>query len=136
MIEISVTMFPLDNGADMPESYLDYAKFLNQEHQTISKFFQNCIDQNLILNVFYSVQDVKQDTTTYYATTVEKAQAFEQMFQDVSAEFSMRKFWNQSGFETSVTMQEIDFENTHLDFGELVNEKFSEIWGIEFPVET
>jgi hypothetical protein len=86
------------------------------------------------------VQDGYLDITSYYAISMENAQAFEQKFQDLSAEFSMRKFWNQSGFETTISMKEIDFnyveDPTHpeaLAKNQIVNTDASEIWGIKFP---
>jgi hypothetical protein len=71
---------------------------------------------------------------------MENAQAFEQKFQDLTADFSMRKFWNQAGFETTTSIKEIDFNSvgyltapdTQVKV-QVVNTDHSEIWGISFP---
>jgi hypothetical protein len=139
MIQIEVSMVPTTAQG---ENSLDYhAQFVNVHYREIAGFFQSCIDQNLILNLTDNSQvDGQPDITTYYSTTIENAQAFEQKFQDVTAEFSMRKFWNESGFETTITMKEIDFDSVEDPADpnaqvkvQVVNEDHSEIWNIPFP---
>lgn len=124
------------------ENSLDYhAQFVNVHYREIAAFFQGCIDQNLILNLSDNSQEAGQpDITTYYSTTIENAQAFEQKFQDLTAEFSMRKFWNQSGFETTMTMKEIDFDSVENPTDPdarikvpVINDDHTEIWSIPFP---
>jgi hypothetical protein len=138
MIQIDVTMVPtIDSVENSLECHSD---FINLHYHEIFAFFQSCIDQNLVLNLTDNVQDGYSDITSYYAISMENAQAFEQKFQDLSSEFSMRKFWNQSGFETTISMKEIDFNYVEDPTGpealaknQIVNEDASEIWGIKFP---
>ena len=122
-------------------SFECHAQFVNLQYREIFAFFQDCLDQNLILNLIdYVLEDVQSDRTTYYSTTMENAQAFEQKFQDLAADFSMRKFWNQAGFETTTSIKEIDFNSVEYltapdtqDKVQVVNTDHSEIWGIPFP---
>jgi len=138
MIQIDVTMTATN---DLAEHTLEYqAPFVNLSHLEISAFFKSCLEQNLILNLIDNYQTYESDQTTYYATTMENALVFEQKFQDLSADFSMRKFWNQHGFDTVFSMQEVDFDlvgdPTDPDAIKktvLLNEEASEIWGIQFP---
>jgi len=139
MIQIAVTMVPTIDSVE--NSFECHAQFVNLQYREIFAFFQDCLDQNLILNLIdYVLEDVQSDRTTYYSTTMENAQAFEQKFQDLSADFSMRKFWNQAGFETTTSIKEIDFNSVEYltapdtqDKVQVVNTDHSEIWGIPFP---
>jgi hypothetical protein len=139
VIQIDVTMVPT---IDSVENSLEcHARFIDLQYREIFAFFQDCLDQNLILNLTdYVLEDEQSDITTYYSTTMENAQAFEQKFQDLAADFSMRKFWNQSGFETTTSIKEIDFnlveDPTAPDAQvkvQVVDANHSEIWGIPFP---
>jgi hypothetical protein len=139
MIQIDVTMVPT---IDSVENSLEcHAQFIDLQYREIAAFFQDCLDQNLILNLTDNAMAADQsDITTYYSTTMENAQTFEQKFQDLSADFSMRKFWNQSGFETTISIKEIDFDLVEDTTGadahvkvQVVNTDHSEIWGLPFP---
>jgi hypothetical protein len=142
MIQIDVTMVPTIDSVE--NSFECHVQFINLRYREIFAFFQDCLDQNLILNltdyVLENDQTDQSDRTTYYSTTMENAQAFEQKFQDLTADFSMRKFWNQAGFETTTSIKEIDFNSvgyltapdTQVKV-QVVNTDHSEIWGISFP---
>lgn len=138
MIAITVSMIPIN---DQTNNSLEYhADFVNANVDKIIAFFKNCIDQDLVLNFIDNVQEANTDITTYYSISMENAQEFERKFQDLSAEFSLRKLWNEAGIEVSFSMKEIDFnyveDPTHseaLKKDVLLNEENSIIWGIKFP---
>jgi hypothetical protein len=103
-----------------------------QSRENIYNFFENCINQNLVLNATY---DTSNDThieniTRYYATTVENAQAFQNAFTDMSADFSMKKMWDEHGFDISVEQHEVDFDNEY-DVNDLITAD-GNIWSTEF----
>jgi hypothetical protein len=138
MIAIDVTMSTTNDQIDNSLEY--HADFINPNLDKIFAFFRSCVDQELVLNFIDNVQEANTDITTYYSISMENAQAFEQKFQDLSAEFSIRKLWNQAGLETSFSMKEIDFnyveDPTHPEAFKktvLVDEETSQIWGIQFP---
>jgi hypothetical protein len=131
MIAIDVTMFPVGTDANVGQDYT--MPFVNKEYKAIFAFFQDCVDQSLILNVIEHEEFFNSTVTTYFSPNMEKAQLFEQKFQDLTAEFSMRKFWNQSELDTTTAFREVDFDLVWNTF-ELVNQEFLEIWG--FPIET
>ena len=138
MIAIDVTMIPTnDQVENSPESM---GEFVNLQYREIVAFFQDCIDESLILNLIDNVVGDRESVTTYYSTSIENAQLFEQKFQDLSAEFSIRKFWNQHGFDTTISMKEIDFnyvEDLTVPYAlvktPLIDKENSEIWGVPFP---
>lgn len=140
MIQIDVTMTATNEQIDNSLEY--QADFINSNYNEVFAFFRRCVDQGLVLNFIDNVQDAdaNTDVTTYYSISMENAQAFEQKFQDLSAEFSLRKMWSEAGFETSISMKEIDFnyveDPTHPEAFKktvLVDEENSTIWGIQFP---
>lgn len=138
MIVIDVTMTA--KNEQIENSLVYQADFVNSNFKKVFAFFQDCVDQSLILNFVDNVQDKNTDVTTYYSISMENAQAFEQRFQDLSSEFSIRKMWNSAGLETTVSMKEIDFnyveDPTHPEAFKktvLVDAENSTIWGIQFP---
>ena len=60
---------------------------------------------------------------------MEKALLFEQKFQNVTAEFSMKKFWNQSDLDTTVVFREIHLDQVTNTL-QLVNQELDTIWGV------
>lgn len=138
MIQIDVTMTA--KNEQIENSLVYQADFVNSNFNKVFAFFQDCVDQGFVLNFVDNVQDENTDVTTYYSISMENAQAFEQKFQDLSSEFSIRKMWNSAGLETTVSMKEIDFNNvedpTHPEAFKktvLVDAENSTIWGIQFP---
>jgi hypothetical protein len=138
MIQIEVSMSTTNSELDNSLEY--HANFINPNLDKILAFFRNCVDQGLVLNFIDNVQEENTDITTYYSISMESAQEFERKFQDLSAEFSMRKFWREAGLEISFSMKEIDFnyveDPTHPEAFKktvLVDEENSIIWGIRFP---
>lgn len=128
MIAIDVTMFPIGVDASVGQEYT--MPFVSKEYTAIVAFFQNCIEQSIILNLVDYEQFYDHDVTIYFSPDMEKAQLFEQKFQDLTAEFSMKKLWNQVGLDTSIAFREIDFD-TLKSVTELINPDLSQmLWGI------
>ena len=130
MIAIDVTMTP-GTGCDFYSFDLPI-EIVQESYQNVYDFLKSYIDQNIILNL--TVDDNDEDAlkfnTRYFATTIENAQAFEQAFSDMTAEFSMKKLWNHNKFDISIECHEIDFE-TATNTQELIG-PYGEIWGVEF----
>ena len=133
MIQIDVNMSPTkEHSSDILSLQLSW---VNDHFHAIFAFFESCIDQGLILNFIDKARDGATDITTYYSISLENAQKFETKFQDLSADFSMRKLWNEAGFDTSISMKEIEFDpkETSQNLGVLVDKEIKTIWGIDFP---
>ena len=131
MIAIDVTMTPKNivNIFDVDTT----TQMIVPSYHHVYDFFKNCIDQNILLNVIVDVVPDMSSAiiiTRYFATTIENAQAFEQVFSDMSAEFSMKKFWDQHDFDISLSHYEIDFDTVD-NTVELIGPR-GEIWGQEF----
>jgi hypothetical protein len=134
MIAIDVKMFAIDNDTSLTEN--NKILFTNNEYEKIMNFFQECVDQSIVLNFFIYEESVDYDLTTYFASSVEKAQMFEQKFQDLTAEFSMKKFWNEFVLDITISQREVDFDEGALanSGAELVNKEHSRIWGYSYPL--
>jgi len=109
---------------------------MNANYAEVSDFLQSCVDQNFIVNLVNNIIDEQNNATitSYYSTTLENATLFEQKFQDLSAEFSMRKLWNSHEYETNVNI--IDINDTQFQTAEttaVVDLDQRELWGIYFP---
>ena len=129
MIAIDVTMSTKNNEDLIVD---DTVVLIEESYQNVYDFFKNCIDQNVLLNITVDVPIEESSTviTRYFATTKENAQTFEQAFSDMTAEFSMKKFWDYHGFNISVSHHEIDFDTVDDTF-ELVGSQ-GQVWGIPF----
>jgi hypothetical protein len=130
MIAIDVTMSKKDKTPF--DSLVDAKPLVSQSHKNIFDFFQNCIDQNLVLNASCNIsQDTKiNDITRYFATTIENAQTFQNAFADMSAEFSMKKMWDEVGFDISFEQHEVDFDK-ELGVMDLISSD-GRIWAAQF----
>ena len=127
MIAIEVTMVPVGAGASTQDEYT--IPLIIKEHAKIMAFFQDCVDQSLILNLFTDEKIDTKTVTTYFSLDMEKALLFEQKFQNVTAEFSMKKFWNQSDLDTTVVFREIHLDQVTNTL-QLVNQELDTIWGV------
>ncbi len=128
------------------------------------KFCQDCVDQNLVLNLVTRLRHNKdqllvlsescsnltwmtmdgiihEDVSTnapwqyivrYYAIDLSKAKLFIQKIEDMSANFSLKKFWHQNKFDFSVKYSTVDF-NTEITSFEWVNTPCAKIWGHSWP---
>jgi hypothetical protein len=130
MIAIDVTMSKKDKTPF--DSLVDAKPLVSQSHKNIFDFFQNCIDQNLVLNASCNISQDTQinDITRYFATTIENAQTFQNAFADMSAEFSMKKMWDEVGFDISFEQHEVDFDK-ELGVMDLISSD-GRIWATQF----
>jgi hypothetical protein len=133
MIQIDVIMSPIKTHSE--DALNLQINWVNEHFHDVFSFFESCVDQDLVLNFIDKAQDGETDVTVYYSVSLENARTFEQKFQDLSSEFSMRKMWNEIGFETSISMKEIEFDPTGYSrkLGSLVDNELKTIWGIDFP---
>ena len=111
---------------------------MHSDHLVIFDFFQNCIDQNLIINKINIDVDGISDTTIYYSSGIENAKLFQEQFENQQLNFSikpmsMKQFWNQFQFDIDIFQRSIDF-NTVSNLFELVNKDTGEIWNTKFPL--
>ena len=137
MIQIDVTMqITKEYTGDILTLQLEH---VDANYAKVFSFFEQCVNQELVLNFIDKARDGETDITSYFSLSKENAQIFEQRFQDLSAEFSMRKLWNEKGFETSITIKEVEFNltedpnNTIQRLGTLIDKDEKTIWGIDFP---
>jgi hypothetical protein len=109
----------------------------NNNYESLSAFFQQCVDQQLVLNTCKldtDPKDVFHLITTYFAVDHDRADKFITAFSDMSAEFSIMKFWSELSHQLTVTKTEIDF-TLEDDLLPLVDPEQQLIWGQQFPVE-
>jgi hypothetical protein len=110
---------------------------VNDNYEPLSAFFQQCIDQQLVLNTCQlrtNPEDMFHTITTYFAVDHEKADKFITMFSDMSVEFSIMKFWSELSHRLSITKTEIDFNSVE-DLLPLVDQEQRIMWGHQFPQE-
>jgi len=103
----------------------------------LSAFFQQCVDQQLVLNtckLHTNPEDMYHCTTTYFAVDHTQADKFITAFSDMSAEFSIMKFWSELSHQLTVIKTEIDFTQ-ETDLLPLVDPEQQILWGQQFPVE-
>ena len=105
---------------------------MQENSQNIYNFFKNCIDQQFILNtVCFDVSSDKTNyITRYFATTTENAQAFLNLFLDMSAEFSMKKMWSLHSVDLIINQYPIDFDSV-VDNFDLIGE-YCEIFKVKY----
>jgi hypothetical protein len=110
----------------------DAFPIVTQSRENIYNFFENCIDQNLVLNATYDIanETLTENKTRYFSTTVENAQAFQNAFTDMSADFSLKKMWDEHGFDISVEQHEVDFDKEY-DVYDLISAD-GDIWATSF----
>jgi len=147
MIAIDVTLVSESDSSsvintafqEVPEATMpdELFEFLKPNSQMIENFFKNCIDQQLILNTIWLGMPVNESemipsnyVTRYFSTTPENAQAFLDVFLDMSADFSIKKMWSQYGLRVLINQYEIDFDLVEDNF-DLISED-GKIWGIDF----
>lgn len=101
-------------------------------------FFQECIDQNLIVNKFSLTVDGVRDLYRYYSPDQTQAEIFQEKFKNMplnfsKEKFSMKEFWNRYEFEIDISLKEIDFDNEKELF-DLINKDTGEMWATTFPL--
>ena len=113
---------------------IDYTKsFLNTSYEQLFALFKDCVDKNLIINLVQVDPTMASDFCGYYSTTLENAQAFQQVVEDMSADFSLKKFWQDCGLALTVDITEIDFDSLP-DLYTLIDVDTGELWEISFPL--
>ena len=108
----------------------------NDNYEPLSDFFQQCIDQQWILNTCkfeHNPEDMFHTITTYFAVNHVQADKFITAFSDMSVEFSIMKFWSELSHQLTVTKTEIDFTLVD-DLVPLIDREQKTIWGISFPI--
>jgi hypothetical protein len=130
MIAIDVIMTTKDKTSF--DVLQDVLPLVTQSRENIYNFFKNCIDQNLVLNATYDIvnEALTENKTRYFSSTVENAQAFQNAFTDMSADFSMKKMWDEHGFDIYVEQHEVDFDKEY-DVYDLISPD-GDIWSTEF----
>lgn len=137
MIAIDTRIQPFEN--QQQEAIKNWQDIFLADSQTeLLAFLQECVDQNLILNsigwtdptVEYNYDE--HNTIRYYSTDLPKAELFIQKLTDMSANFSLKKFWAQNKFDFTVEWSTVDFDTETTEF-EVVNTPLGEIWGVSFP---
>jgi len=135
MIAITVQM---DTEFEFTEGHVIVRNVrLNDNYEPLSAFFQQCVDQQLVLNTCQlqtNPEDMYHTITTYFAVDHTQADKFITTFSDMSAEFSVMKFWSELSHRLSVTKTEIDFSLVD-DILPLVDLHQQIIWGQQFPIE-
>jgi hypothetical protein len=133
MIAIDVTSTIKAGSANT--SVWDDVPIIQNSYNDFCNFFQNCINQNLILNAAIINADPPESAVTsparYFATTLENAQAFQAAFLDRSTPFSMIKCWEDHGWDISIALTEVDFDTATVGAVEIIG-TFGELWGIEY----
>jgi len=136
MIAIDIVMTPTVSNNHV--SISSWLACIHSDHPVIFNFFENCIDQQLILDKINMEVDGVSDTTTYYSTSVKNAKLFQEQFENQLLNFSikqmsMKQFWNQFQFDIDIFQRSIDF-NAVSNLFELVNKDTREIWNTKFPL--
>ena len=129
MIAIDVTMVTKNNEDFFVK---DTIPIVSQSRDEVYDFFKNCIDKNLVINAVadIDVDDLSKNKTRYFSTTIENAQAFQNAFTDMAVDFSMKKMWDENGFDISIEQHEVDFDNES-DLCELISPN-GDIWATSF----
>lgn len=136
MIAVNVYCVPTNN-CDYP-AVLEWTNFINTEYLVMFDFFQDCINQNLILNTFSLSVDGVQDSYRYYATDRTNAELFREKFENMplnfsKEKFSMQQFWNRHEFAIKIDLTPVDFDHEK-NLAELINKDTGEIWATTFPL--
>jgi hypothetical protein len=113
--------------------------FLADSQPELVAFFQQCVDENLIFNtlqhnepaIIHCDYDLHH-TMRYYSADTSKAEAFKQKLEDMSANFSLKKFWANNKFNLTVELSTVDYDTQSPQF-DVVNTTLSTVWGINFP---
>lgn len=135
MIAITVQM---DTEFEFTEGHVIVRNVrVNDNYEPLSAFFQQCVDQQLVLNtcqLHTNPEDMYHTITTYFAVDHTQADKFITAFSDMSAEFSIMKFWSELSHKLTISKAQIDFTSVD-DLLPLVDLEQKIIWGQQFPME-
>ena len=106
----------------------------NEHYADIISFYQQCVDDNIILNLVQLDPDESPslDTTTYYATTMEKAIELQRRCRDTSLPFCLETMKVTHGYRSEWQFEEVDF-NTVDELIELVDQSATMLLGQFWP---
>ncbi len=115
-----------------------WSDFICAEYSAMFDFFQECIDQNLIVNKMSLTVDGVTDLWKYYSPDQKQAEIFLEKFKNMplnfsKEKFSMKEFWNRYEFEIDTSLKEINFDNEK-DLFDLINNDTGEMWATTFPL--
>jgi len=115
-----------------------WTEFICVEYPAMFDFFQDCIDQNIVLNKFNLIVDGTVDLWRYYCINQTQAEIFQEKFENMPLnfsleKFSMKEFWNRHKFEIDISLREIDFDNEK-ELYDLINKDTGEMWATTFPL--
>ena len=131
MFQVMINCSPVDPSASTD---IDYTKnFLNPSYEQLFAFFKDCVDKNFIINVVTVDPGMTADFCGYFSTSLENAQAFQRVVEDMSADFSLKKFWQDCGLALTVNITEIDFDSL-TDLYTLTDVDTGELREISFPL--
>jgi len=125
MYEITIMMTPREEASALHLSSKGREHVVAHFDQVLN-FWNECINENLVLNLCVVDPDTWPDISTYYSISEETAQSFVDKFQNLEADFSMRKFWSLAHFDTEASIDTCDFENAWAD--PIVNEDGTVLW--------
>jgi hypothetical protein len=115
-----------------------WTEFINAEYPVMFDFFQECIDQNLIVNKLALNVDGVTDLWKYYSSNQAQAEIFLEKFKNMplnfsKEKFSMKEFWNRYEFEIDISLSEVNF-NIEKELFDLINTDTGEMWSTTFPL--
>jgi hypothetical protein len=140
MIAIDTYTQPMTGFEDTCHAHL--TTFLTSDgDENLYNFFKDCVNQNLIKNLFLWVPYelpvmLNWGLIRYYSDDLSTATLVKEKFEDMNANFSVKKFWNQMNFEFAcVDPKEIVFDEEPSDsFFPVIDLDGNGIWAFDFPV--
>jgi len=134
MIAINTVIKPMVGHEQ--EAIDNFYTFHKSPHPELFEFFKEFVDQNLILNtMFWQPYDDRNlnHLLRYYAVNMENAEIFQEKLLSESADFSMKKFWDQNKFDYSIELTEINFDEEFPQYYVVDNESGG-VWGDVWPL--
>jgi hypothetical protein len=134
MFEITLNYFPATPSASVEIEYT--RDFVNSSYEQLFAYIKDCVDKNLIINLVRCEPNMDTKILRYYSTTLENAQAFQQVAEDMNADFSLKKFWHDCGLTQTANITEIDFDSLpENELYTLIDVDTGELWAIPFPID-
>lgn len=140
MIAIDTYIRPMLGFED--ECLAHWTEFLsNNSNENLYNFFNDCINQNLIINLFLWVPHELPLTLNigllrYYSQDLSTATLVKEKFEDPTASFSLKKFCNQMKFDFVCSdPKEIAFDEDPSDgFLPVIGPAENCVWDLNFPM--
>ena len=134
MIAINQVVKPMVGHEE--EALENFLIFYQSPQPEAFEFLKDIIDQNLILNTYYWHPYDEQGAhhlNRHYAVNMENAIIFQEKLLSESADFSVKKFWNQKKFDYSVELTEVNFDE-ELPQYYVVDHESGGVWGDVWPL--